>query len=247
MRNFKDTGQPTPRWPLISLSAITKSRMTSRQFHGRRNYPRAELVSLLMDQNSTPRSSRAPWQNWWGAWTKWRKFKKSSRPTADLTKVSKGDLDRLPYLKCCIKEISRLRPPFPTPPRNSTRLISWEGRSCTIGMSSLFHSAHQGPSVWDFLQSTRMKFQWKLEQTKYDMTRRERKATTSTRHLDASTPTSGNLPCQRGRLLPTTKCYLRTNYRNRSRQIRRISSPTFPLLLLYKRKDVRRKQEDVFW
>ena len=95
-----------------------------------------------------------------------------------------------------------------------------------------------------------MKFQRKLEQTKYGITRRERKATTSTRHLVASTPTSGNLPCQRGRLLPTTKRYLRTNYRNRSRQIRRIPSPTFPLLLLYKTKDVGRKQKliiDKIW
>ena len=87
-----------------------------------------------------------------------------------------------------------------------------------------------------------MKFQQKLEQTKYGMTCRERKATTSTRHLVASTPTSGNLPCQRGRLLPTTKRYLRMNYHNPSRQIRRIPSPTFPLLLLYKRKDVGRKR-----
>ena len=74
------------------------------------------------------------------------------------------------------------------------------------------------------------------------MTRRKRRAATSTRHLDESTPTNRNFSCQGRRPLPTTRRYLQTNYRNRSHQIRRIVSSSFSLLLLYKREDVRRRQ-----
>ena len=42
---------------------------------------------------------------------------------------------------------------------------------------------------------------WNLQQTKYVMIRCERKAATSTRYLDESTPTNGNLPCQCRRLI----------------------------------------------
>ena len=62
-------------------------------------------------------------------------------------------------------------------------------------------------------------------------------------HFDESTPTNRNLPCQGGRPLPTTRRYLRINYRNCSRQIRQVISSSFSLLLLYKREDVRRRHQ----
>ena len=84
-----------------------------------------------------------------------------------------------------------------------------------------------------------------LPQTKYAMACSERKTTISTCHLDASTPTTGDLPCHCERALPTTTRYLRTNYHNRSHQMRYILVSSFPLLLLYKREDVRSKNNDV--